>query len=71
MMIKEMQRPWELVVPNLLLLPAPLDCDSDQEADEKIPPEAGDDEILPIPPRPAEERAEDFLVDWVRRFSRA
>lgn len=71
-MIDTMLYPWELVVPELKLLPAPENSDASEEAGEKVPPEtAAEEEIIPIPLRPAEERAEDFLVDWVRRFSRA
>lgn len=56
----------------LLLLPAPQTIDAGKAASSVEPPHNRlETDVLSFKPRSADERAEDFLIDWVRRFSRA
>jgi hypothetical protein len=55
----------------LLMLPAPRDDGATQPDGRACPPEKDGDHPASFAPRPAEERAEEFLDEWVRRFSRA
>ena len=71
-MTNELNKSRVRVKPEQLLLPAPTpNHDATQAANHGHLPEETEADILPIEPRSAELRAEDFLIDWVRRFSRA
>lgn len=64
--------PRDVAAPEpLLMLPAPQDGDAIQPDGYPYPPEKDHDHQVNFEPRSAEERAQEFLVEWVQRFSRA